>query len=566
MSFVRFYVFCASILVTTCVIRAWDDVILSPPTEKTGPVSVVYFAQGADITTDQYTKIMSRLQQEVDFPLWVGVPQCPFNVAAIPGGLKMGINRVTASMVEMGMVPKFSFYAGHSLGGAMMPDYVHDEVAETAAGMFLFGAFLTRKFKTGVTAQGRPQVEFPVPTLTVGGELDGLARLSRVVESLYTQITFSEDPAKASAFMPVTVVQGMNHMQFGSGEAPSFVKKNDLQADISEEAAQSAVVADVAAFLGSLVYPSQSRYRSTVASRVDESTQYVQPLVDALLAESYEQFLPPCYCEAKDEYGTTTFATCESTPACTGGATWTDTYAQPIIAGLSDDPSSPVAGLKLASVDTMQKMSSNHEPHIHGGENRASDENPGDSNTPPLCVSPNKCTLDVSTVTEHTYDENAADKIANWMDTGFAPITAFEMKTKMKSRQAIWQAAGLVNTSFVETDSLDQSLCGSIQQAAIDFATARVPTNTRQRFEQYGQKIVIGSDANGSPTWERDSMSWSEDNEQNIVKVQAIAYSAENKGTKTTAGIHYCKVMSPARVMEWMYTDGLRNKLGLDKA
>ncbi len=27
------------------------------------------------------------------------------------------------------------------------------------------------------------------------------------------------------------------------------------------------------------------------------------------------------------------------------------------------------------------------------------------------------------------------------------------------------------------------------------------------------------------------------------------------------AGYHYCKVLSPARVMEWVYVDGLRDQL-----
>lgn len=27
---------------------------------------------------------------------------------------------------------------------------------------------------------------------------------------------------------------------------------------------------------------------------------------------------------------------------------------------------------------------------------------------------------------------------------------------------------------------------------------------------------------------------------------------------KETAGLHYCKVLSPARVIEWIYVDGLR--------
>jgi hypothetical protein len=512
---------------------------------------------------------LTELQNTVDFPLWVGIPQCPLNVAAIPGGLRKGIDRITSDMEEMGMKAEKHFYAGHSLGGAMMPDYVYDEVADSATGMFLFGAFLTRKFKTGSTEEGRPQVQFPVPSLTVGGELDGLARLSRMVEALYTQITFSEDVAKATQYMPVTIIEGMNHMQFGSGEAPTFVKENDLQADVTEDVAHAAVVADVTAFLSALVYPTQLEYSATISSRVEASTVFVQPLVDALLTESYEQFLPPCYCDAEDEYGTTTFATCASTPSCTGGATWTDLFAQPIVAGLSSSssPSPAVAGLQLSSVDTMQPTSSSHAPHIHGGgEERQSSDNPGDGKTPPLCANPSECTLDVTTVTEHKYNENAADAIANWMDTGFAPVSAFEMKTKMKSRQSIWHAAGLVNTTFSESDALGLSLCAEIQQAAIDYATARVPAATRTRFEKYGQTLVIGPDVSGSPTWENTDMVWAEDDEENIVNVQAIAHSTDNSGSSTSAGVHYCKVLSPARVMEWMYTDGLRNMLGLDKA
>ena len=39
-----------------------------------------------------------------------------------------------------------------------MPDYVHDNALGEAAGMVLMGSFLTRKWKTGTTDEGRPQV------------------------------------------------------------------------------------------------------------------------------------------------------------------------------------------------------------------------------------------------------------------------------------------------------------------------------------------------------------------------------------------------------------------------
>jgi hypothetical protein len=70
-------------LVPTLVV-SWEDIILTPPSGKTGPESVLYFGQGADLKTSQYTKILSSLQQAVDFPLWVGIPQCPQNVSFHP--------------------------------------------------------------------------------------------------------------------------------------------------------------------------------------------------------------------------------------------------------------------------------------------------------------------------------------------------------------------------------------------------------------------------------------------------------------------------------------------------
>lgn len=259
-------------------------------------------AQGADLKTEQYIKIMSTLQNSVDFPLWVGIPQCPMDVAAIPKGLEAGIKRVTKTMKEEGMKAEFEFYAGHSLGGAMMPDYVKDNVADSADGQILMGAFLTRKFKTATTPEGRPQVEFPVSTLTIGGELDGLCRISRVTEALYSQVTFAADPSSARDFLPVTVIPGMNHMEFASGEIPVFVLDSDLQAEISEDQAQKEAVFDMSAFLNSKVYPEKSEYIETMRARVAESTEFTQPIVDAFLMESYEQFLPPCYCEAEVHY------------------------------------------------------------------------------------------------------------------------------------------------------------------------------------------------------------------------------------------------------------------------
>lgn len=565
----------------------YEDIILKPPTSKTGTVVALYFGQGADIKTSQYVKIMTSLQNILTFPLWVGIPQCPQDACSIPNGLSDGIARVKSAMVAQGMKADKTFYGGHSLGGAMMPDYVSKTAAKTASGMFLLGSFLTRKYKTGKTSQGRPQVVFPVPTLTVGAELDGLCRISRITEALYSQVTFSSDPTKASTTLPVTVIAGMNHMQFASGEIPSFVKDNDLKAEITEDQAQAAAVKDISVFMESIIHSTTTSYVSALKSRVSESQKFTQPITDALIMESYEQFLPPCYCETPDEYGGLQYGTCVSTPSCTGGVQWTGEYSQKIMAGLTD---SRVKGLTVSAVDSIHHVTeedpSCHLPHIHG--NPDDTVNPGHGSTPPICTSPSGCKLDITTVTEHVYENSGEVDIWRlhfdipWADTGYLPISANEMKTKLKSRQAIWEAAGLKNVSFTETDTTvadggKGDRCKEINQNAIDWAMSKLPSKTKSRFQTYGQKLIVGPDLStcaAGPCWIWDPLRFEKDDTKNTVNVQSVWFGTENqnpypcgefKSIPCDAGFHYCKLLSPAKALEWMYVDGLRNKLGTNK-
>ena len=129
-----------------------EDVILSPPEGKRGQASLLLFAQGASIATSQYVPLVTAIQKAVPFPLYVGIPQCFEDNCAIPLTLKDGMARVRVAVEKAGLkVPKKTFYAGHSLGGAMLPGYVKDVKDSSSDGMVLMGAFLTREYKTGKT-------------------------------------------------------------------------------------------------------------------------------------------------------------------------------------------------------------------------------------------------------------------------------------------------------------------------------------------------------------------------------------------------------------------------------
>ena len=204
-------------------------------------------------------------------------------------------------------------------------------------------------------------MEFPVPTLTIGGELDGLCRISRIAEALYTQVTFAEDPESALKMLAVTAIEGMNHMQFASGEPPKFVAEHDIQSELAEEAAHELVVSDMASYLTAIIKNDDLSWKR-VTDRVSESTKFLKPLVDAFLMEGYVSFLPPCYCETPDEYGYLQYGTCATTASCLGGVPWTGEYAQTVMGGL---PSINIVATDSIHLVTEEKPSC-HLPHIHG--------------------------------------------------------------------------------------------------------------------------------------------------------------------------------------------------------
>lgn len=250
-----------------------------------------------------------------------------------------------------------------------------------------------------------------------------------------------------------------------------------------------------------------------------------------------------------------------------------------------------VSGLIINSTDSIhfvtEENPSCHLPHIHGNDTDSA-ANPGNGNSPPICDSPDGCKLDITTVTQHLYDQSG--EVDLWrihfsvdsFDTGFVPISAVELKTKLKSRQAIWEAAGIPDVDFQQSDKPTKEGgtgddCADINSAAVQWALDKLPQSTYERFQQYGQKLTIGPDLStckAGPCWIWDKLKFEKNDEENTVNVQSVWFGSENKnpypcGTDKkipcVAGFHYCKILSPARALEWMYVDGLKNMLGLNK-
>ena len=66
------------------------------------------------------------------------------------------------------------------------------------------------------------------------------------------------------------------------------------------------------------------------------------------------------------------------------------------------------------------------------------------------------------------------------------------------------------------------------------------------------------------PLWIDDPLKLTPIKDSNSGNVSAVAVSAPCSHTnvdypiEAASGLHYCKLLSPARAMEWIYIDGLR--------
>merc|ERR1719433_490595 len=100
---------------------------------------------------------------------------------------------------------------------------------------------------------------------------------------------------------------------------------------------------------------------------------------------------------------------------------------------------------------------------------------------------------------------------------------------------------------------------------AYDWAFEKALPQTRERFQRKGVKMVMGSDIQrgSGPTWAFNRLEFERVGDQ--LKVSSSAQKTQQTYWKDTFGpiprppfipdpgcFHYCKLLSPARALEWM--------------
>lgn len=493
------------------------------PKQNTSSVAALVWIQGADTPAHVYKPLLEAVQAAApELALWIGQPSFTGNTPE-PALLGHNIDATLKLMYDAGM-PKDAklYFGGHSLGTVFLQMWCVGDAR--CRGQILTGGFIARK-------NYYPGFNFTVPTLTMGGSLDGLARVTRTVaESFYQQITLA---GKGDTF-PVAVIEGMNHYQWGSEEPPTLEKKRDIQAELTLEEAHTQAAAIAGDWLQQLYGVSGAGAK--VKSAVAATEEFVAPIIAAYQYEGSRSFNAPA------QIGGPGAKKCVK-GGCPDQSRWA-VVAQGVIAGDLPD------GWKLTASNNFVDCSSTpitgqvfHLPNI---------------------------TNDTTSKTVHTTTYSQCNwALGDKEDTGFVYTSASEIGTKLSSRQCLYiKGVGLTDTPFSVDDP---DFCKMSNQKAYDWALAQAGARTLARYKKDGQPYTFGPDIpkSGGPLFLDAGITYKDNGDAGVeisspMQKTSIDYWKKHFPFPRPSAVpdpgcfHYCKLLSPARAMEWIYVDGLR--------
>merc|ERR1712185_105057 len=134
-----------------------------------------------------------------------------------------------------------------------------------------------------------------------------------------------------------------------------------------------------------------------------------------------------------------------------------------------------------------------------------------------------------------------------------------------KSREAVWDANGLDADSSLDKN---YTICRSVNQAAYDWALEHADAEVASRFLKTGIKFVMVDDKTATigitgPEWIKDELVFTRTDDEVQIQSWMFVVGNTNHGNVPwwyPVGMHYCKLLSPARAMEWIYTDSQRKR------
>jgi len=392
----------------------------------------------------------------------------------------------------------------------------------------------------GVVPNSKQELQgVDAPVLVLAGDLDGVLRFSSFAAAQHKL---------ASTKRRFAVIQGASHHSFASGDKPLAL---DLRPDIEEEKAHRVISAVVNEFLFD-----DKDEKNILKAAEKLAVKLAAPIVAALKLEGSGALgddicnsdfptNPACNYPKYPDFSLPPGPAPAPSPMpssdCICGSKWVTDYAFPAVSGAYD------LGFSVEAADAFHSVSDVHPfhlPHIWNS-----------------CPSPSGCDLNVTTLTENF--PGSGSLFPN--GTG-APLSAYELRTKMKSRTTLYKAVGVKPGPNVDKNL---TLCRSANEQAWSWAIKNADPSVIKRFDADGEPFVMVDDKEApiglkGPEWIEKTLVYNRvksSSGRTQIQIQSWTFVVGDFPVHSKflpTGMHYCKLLSPARAMEWLYTDSLR--------
>jgi len=475
-----------------------------------GPEKMLVIIPGGKVPNERYAATAAAIQRAArPLRLWAVIPavfqrlciiSCPARAACAP--LRDAVDGALRAAEDQGwrrgLGSKDLWLAGHSLGGVCADTLFQAYAGDQGQPLPYAGLLVMGSY---VDKDGAFDLtNYPAPVMTLNVELDGgLARPGKTAVwwRQYLDVAAAAGDANATARKPVVVLPKLNHSDF----CPGFDVPGDLMAEVGQAEATETIGRVAAAFL--VAQPSSGLPAAARAQAVAVLQEHVNWT---------RAFLAP-YVEAQAWERNASGQGRVASPLCA--------RVQHVVAGLSS-----VDDRRLMVADTFHEASTDLE-HCHPNWTAAGGR---------LAV--RSC--------------SHADFYPDVANTG-SITAASEVACKLLSSDRVAQQ---LNASAREA-AVD---CRRANQVAVQIAEALAAPSTLERYRRRGRGWCFLEDrpvfGQIGPVWVFASSLELEGN-ATCMSVSSPVLKTELDGA-IFPGSHYCKVLSPARALDWMMTDSLK--------
>merc|ERR1711907_382006 len=487
------------------------DHVLPPLAGKSNITKLLVLIPGANVDTEYYLDTAASIQQASDLSLWVAIPAmpvkrciilCPSTSVCAP--LQSYVSSIVSKAATMGYNGSASapdtFLAGHSLGGICAGRLAQAYVDPPYQATIIMGSYAEALSGAGSTGN------FPTPLVTIGAELDGgLGRPAmigaRLRDSDEAAANHTSDNSTAWQLTnaPVVILPGMDHSSF----CPGFAVPGDVfPAEASKEQAMKLVGETVAAFLSIHAEGASEAAFDVLAAKLVWTRKLLLPL-----QQGYDW-------ENGNNNGNYT-----SAPLCA--------VAQKMLAGDAAE-----AAVDVGS--TVYKSDSHEFEHTR----TTYQSEPGHR-------------LELNVSGHNDYYSGV---------TSGCLVPAEDIGCKMTSSDRIAQQLNISGNSNPNCSVVNEYMVHVAEQILNSSSVGRA---TLERFRAKGRGIFFGPDfspfGNIGPLFVSGTIKI-EDSSKGIT-ISSITIN-NPVSSPIFPGVHYCKFVSPARVIDYMMIDSLKNESG----